>query len=272
MTAGGAPHLREVDLLRLADGEGSAGERAAWRAHAAACADCAARLHALVRLAADTTAVLREDTSSSDAADARTALDARATLAARLAREPDRSSRPAPRRIAALVARWSTVAAAIVAVLLTARALTSRARGGGAPAIEHGALPNAALTPGATDEITMADVCGGSRGPAPADPEVRQRILHDYGMAGVPDHEYELDYLITPQLGGANDPRNLWPERYTDRTWNARVKDQLEDLLPGLVCEGKVDLRTAQREIAANWIQAYKKYFRTDTPLRTRDN
>ncbi len=43
-----------------------------------------------------------------------------------------------------------------------------------------------------------------------------------YGMAGVPQAEYELDYLITPELGGAPDARNLWPQRYDVPGWNAR--------------------------------------------------
>jgi len=84
----------------------------------------------------------------------------------------------------------------------------------------------------------------------------------------VPPDEYELDYLITPQLGGSPDPRNLWPQRYGARVWNASVKDQLEDLLPRLVCEGRVDLRTAQKDIAADWVSAYRKYFKTAAPLR----
>ena len=81
-------------------------------------------------------------------------------------------------------------------------------------------------------------------------------------MESVPADQYELDYLITPQLGGAPDARNLWPQRYQARVWNAGVKDQLEDLLPRLVCEGRLDLRTAQRDIAADWVSAYRKYFR----------
>jgi hypothetical protein len=51
--------------------------------------------------------------------------------------------------------------------------------------------------------------------------------------------------------------------------WNAGVKDQLEDLLPRLVCEGALDLRTAQREIAHDWVTAYRKHFRTSAPLRS---
>ena len=45
------------------------------------------------------------------------------------------------------------------------------------------------------------------------------------------------------------------------------MKDALEDRLHETVCDGSLDLADAQREIATNWIGAYKKYFHTDTPL-----
>ena len=38
------------------------------------------------------------------------------------------------------------------------------------------------------------------------------------------------------------------------------MKDALERKLHKLVCAGQLDLKTAQREIASNWIEAYKKY------------
>jgi hypothetical protein len=44
------------------------------------------------------------------------------------------------------------------------------------------------------------------------------------------------------------------------------VKDALERKLHRLVCAGEVDLKTAQREIASNWIEAYKKYFGESPP------
>jgi len=146
-----------------------------------------------------------------------------------------------------------------------------RMRANGSPAtLEAGALPIPALTPGATARVTADELCAG-HGPSKEEiaPAVRLAVLRDYGMEGLPDAEYELDYLITPELGGSSDRRNLWPERYGSRVWNARVKDELEELLPGLVCRGAVDLTTAQRDIAADWIAAYKKYFHTDRPVLT---
>ena len=66
-----------------------------------------------------------------------------------------------------------------------------------------------------------------------------------------------MDYLITPELGGATTIRNLWPDHIIS-VWNAHVKDDLENRLHRMVCSGELDLATAQRDIAANWIAAYK--------------
>jgi hypothetical protein len=42
------------------------------------------------------------------------------------------------------------------------------------------------------------------------------------------------------------------------------VKDALEERLHQLVCAGELDLPTAQRAIATDWITTYKKYLGTD--------
>ena len=39
--------------------------------------------------------------------------------------------------------------------------------------------------------------------------------------------------------------------------------------VPRLVCEGQLPLEVAQRDIAHDWIDAYKKYFRTTAALQT---
>ena len=137
--------------------------------------------------------------------------------------------------------------------------------------VDLASRPVAVLTPGAA-AITRADeVCAEDRSadvPIPA--SIRQQVIASYGMQNVPEKEYELDYLITPELGGALDPRNLWPQRYTAAgPWNALVKDELERLLPRLVCNGRLELQVAQRDMAADWVAAYRKYFRTKYPLRT---
>lgn len=71
---------------------------------------------------------------------------------------------------------------------------------------------------------------------------------------------YEEDHLISLQLGGnPRDPKNLWPQPWYG-TWNARVKDTLENKLNALVCSGDLTLAEAQQAIATDWIAAYQKY------------
>jgi hypothetical protein len=129
-------------------------------------------------------------------------------------------------------------------------------------------IPNAALTPGAAILETRNQVCSG---PVPNNRTVpaslQRQVFAEYGIASSQTRAYEVDYLITPALGGADDIHNLWPQSYSETVWNAGVKDALEDRLHSLVCQGQVDLATAQRDISMDWIAAYKKYFHTDRPL-----
>ena len=96
---------------------------------------------------------------------------------------------------------------------------------------------------------------------------VRRRVFQAYGIDSADPGAYEVDYLITPALGGSDDIRNLWPQSYSATIWNARVKDALEDRLRQLVCTGALDLATAQRDISRDWIAAYRNYFHTDRPI-----
>jgi hypothetical protein len=129
-------------------------------------------------------------------------------------------------------------------------------------------VPNPSLTPGATVLASREEVCRGANTKNKAVPVAVQRAVFDeYGIHTVEPRAYEVDYLITPALGGADDIHNLWPQSYRATVWNAEVKDALEDHLRDLVCGGQLDLATAQREIATNWVEAYKKYFHTDRPL-----
>lgn len=132
-----------------------------------------------------------------------------------------------------------------------------------------GPLPDARLTPGATRFISRQQVCRlapedeGRLVPA----DLAQRVFEQYRIANPKPRAYEVDYLISPALGGTTAIQNLWPVPYADGVWTSRVKDALEDRLRNMVCEGQLDLATAQHEIATNWIAAYQKYFRTKTPV-----
>ena len=129
-------------------------------------------------------------------------------------------------------------------------------------------IPDSRLTPGATLLVSRPAVCAQENIKNKSVPVVLQRkVFEQYGISGADPRAYEVDYLVTPALGGADDIHNLWPHSYSHTVWNARVKDALEDRLREMVCAGSMDLGEAQREIATNWITAYKKYFHTNQPL-----
>jgi hypothetical protein len=68
---------------------------------------------------------------------------------------------------------------------------------------------------------------------------------------------YEEDHLIPLELGGCPTcEANLWPQPWTG-TWNAHVKDHLENELHKRVCAGQMLLRDAQLMIAKDWQAAY---------------
>lgn len=260
-------HPSDAELLAARSGEA---EARSVVAHLAACARCRERQDALAAAASSAFDALEENTRawSLDRREQRTRLANRMAGASRggirfavLGVLDIRPLRVAGTAIAATIA----IAIGLMFRQPAAKPILLPHLDG-----ETGARPIASLTPGAVIEDGHHNVCDSrSLEPWAVPTAVKQQVLRDYGMEHVPEHEFELDYLVTPALGGIPDARNLWPERYTSPVWNARVKDELEELLPQLVCEGKIELATAQREIASDWIAAYKKYFRTDRPLKS---
>jgi hypothetical protein len=130
-------------------------------------------------------------------------------------------------------------------------------------------VPDSSLTPGVTRPVGLADIC--PRRLSDLDPvvspSIQKVVFKEYGIGDVPSKDYQVDYLINPQLGGTDDIRNLWPQPYGTTVWNAHAKDALEDRLYQMVCEKQIDLASAQRDIARDWISAYKKYFHTSEPV-----
>lgn len=110
--------------------------------------------------------------------------------------------------------------------------------------------------------VTAADVChpGYARSVRHVSGKVKYRVYAEYGITDRRPGEYEIDHLISLELGGSNDIQNLWPQSFDTQPWNAHVKDRLEDRLHAMVCRGEIGLKEAQRTIATDWIAAYKKY------------
>ena len=123
--------------------------------------------------------------------------------------------------------------------------------------------PDPKLTPGV---FVSAVSCLGEEPPSIA-LALATEVFRRYGIAKPRPGEFEVDYLIPPDLGGTADPGNLWPQPYSRGVWNSRVKDALEDRLKASVCSGKMGLAEAQRDLQNGWVEAYKRHFRTQQPL-----
>jgi len=84
------------------------------------------------------------------------------------------------------------------------------------------------------------------------------QACQEYGIAPVDctGKLYEIDHLISLELGGSNDITNLWPQPYLP-TPGAREKDKVENRLHRQVCSGKITLAAAQDAIAQDWYTVY---------------
>jgi hypothetical protein len=132
-------------------------------------------------------------------------------------------------------------------------------------------VPNQKLTPGATRQVAYEEICPAQDDDKdPAVPtSMQQAVFKEYGVWRIArTREFQVDYLVNPQLGGTGEIRNLWPQPYGPTLWNAHAKDDLEERLHQMVCSREIGISEAQHELATNWIAAYKKYFHTQTPLR----
>ena len=243
-------HLTDRDIVLLVDGELRPARQREAREHLAACWSCRTRMAEIEGTITDFVHAYR---GSLDAQLPPVA-GPRALLRAQMENR-------APAKISGwlFAGQRASIAASLMVACLAVFA-TSRHTG-------DLSIPKNNLTPGETRTVSIGDVCSAApRETATVPVSLRQQVFREYGINDKRPNAYEVDYLITPELGGASSIRNLWPQPYSS-VWNAHVKDELEDRLHGLVCTGQVDLATAQRDISRDWIGAYKKYFHTDKPF-----
>lgn len=116
--------------------------------------------------------------------------------------------------------------------------------------------PDPACTPGAIFPEAKADqICtpGYSTSVRNVPSSVKDAVYAEYGIASHEPGQYEVDHLISLELGGSNDIANLWPEPADPRP-GFHEKDQVENYLHDQVCSGKMPLQQAQQIIATNWL------------------
>lgn len=127
-----------------------------------------------------------------------------------------------------------------------------------------GILPNAQLTPGARDGSVTADnihetICahGWVARARHVTLATKRKVFRLYGVDWRTHGDYEVDHLVSLELGGSNDVTNLWPEPYAIRL-GARQKDRVENYLHRQVCAGRMTLDGAQRLIAHDWVSVFQ--------------
>jgi hypothetical protein len=265
-------HLRDQDILLVLDGEVSRRRGKQIQAHLTACWSCRCRLAELEGTIGDFVSLHRRTLDPQ----LPVATGSRALLKARLAEAAAQPSTALWPRLLQTLPPHRAAACLCIAVLISVL--------GGKLLLRHSQLhrsvaanlslasavvPDPNLTPGATRPVSIREVCSMAHEEVVRDvpSSLRQEVFKEYGIVNPRPEDYEIDYLIAPGLGGAEDIHNLWPQPSTSPTWNAHDKDALEERLHQLVCNGELDLPTAQRAIATDWITAYKKYSAlTDMP------
>ena len=128
--------------------------------------------------------------------------------------------------------------------------------------------PDKNLTGGSVRTGDRHAACGHAReNRGPLFSARRDEILRRYELPPGTHPDYEIDHLIPLCLGGSDDPSNLWPQprRSIEKEWNAEAKDRLERLMCNMVCDGKIDIATAQQAFATDWIAAYQTYYEGKT-------
>lgn len=155
----------------------------------------------------------------------------------------------------------------IAAAILVAAAAVSAA----APPV----MPDLKKTPGMIDQkLTAAMLCnprfrtGAIRNVTLA---MKRQVFAEYGITR-DFGSYEIDHLISLEIGGANDVRNLWPQPYCPldgsggkTCFGAREKDHVENWLHRQVCSGSLTLSQAQAMIVKDWFAVYRQWAKAKT-------
>ena len=260
-------HLSDEELLLWIDGELRWRRAAKVRVHLSACWNCRSRMAQI-----ETTIHEFMHLHQSSIPELPPSAGPRALLKARLA-ELARAENEIPHHPERRVpTAWVAAASCLLVLVMTGIFLhyhTGRFKPG--TNSNASSLPDPHLTPGATITVAINDLCS-----KPHDEVVRsvpialqETVLREYSLPPSRKQNFEIDFLISPGLGGAENIRNLWPEPRYHTVWNSFVKDQLEDYLHQSVCEGRISLNSAQQDLAGDWISAYQKYFHTREPLST---
>jgi hypothetical protein len=124
----------------------------------------------------------------------------------------------------------------------------------------HGALPDAACTPGAVMTKDLDVICHhATHERRHVEASAHRLAFTEYGYA-YPQARgaFEVDHLIPLELGGDNAIANLWAEPANPKP-GFHEKDKVENYLHKQVCLGVMTLEDAQKAIATDWLGAWRR-------------
>ena len=127
--------------------------------------------------------------------------------------------------------------------------------------VANNGLQDSACTPGALiSTATKEAICqsGYSRSVRNVPTSEKDQVYAEYSITHHSTGQYEVDHLVSLELGGSNDISNLWPELASPKP-GFHEKDKVENYLHDQVCSGAIDLKQAQIEIATNWLNVYNQ-------------
>lgn len=137
--------------------------------------------------------------------------------------------------------------------------------------VSNQALPDLTCSPGAVLTTNTKVICktGYTKTVRNVTEATKKKVFKEYGIPYTLRSNYEVDHIISLELGGSNDISNLYPESYTIKD-NARIKDKFENYLHKQVCEGKMDIVEAQKQISSDWLSYYQvEVLKINAPVST---
>jgi len=124
----------------------------------------------------------------------------------------------------------------------------------------NGSFPDHECTPGAVFEnVSTTTICvtGYTKTVRNVSSSIKRKVYESYDVLyPQPTGTYECDHLIPLGLGGSNSIANLFPESALPNP-GFKEKDVVENYLRTEVCEGRIDLKDAQKQIANDWVAVY---------------
>lgn len=127
--------------------------------------------------------------------------------------------------------------------------------------VAQNGLQDTACTPGALITTATKDqICqsGYSKSVRNVPTSEKDQVYAEYGITHHSAGQYEVDHLVSLELGGSNDITNLWPEAASPKP-GFHEKDKVENYMHEQVCSGAISLKQAQIQIATNWLTVYNQ-------------